>query len=830
MAQSMSETQILEFVQKEQQKGTSQQVIVSKLVKKGVTPDQLRKLKQKYEAQGTQPGAVNLTGPASSSGANRSRTAKEKAEDALRSKNNYMIRSQRAENERVNSKTMEQQMNEGIGFLDIDSVLYYQNMFKEPTKVFGRDIFSNEMLTFEPSMNIPTPATYVLGAGDQVIIDVWGESQETFDQMISPDGVVVIEGIGPLRLSGMTVNEANTYVKRKIGPYYEGSDVSLTVGETRTIQVQVVGEVVMPGSYTMSAFATSFNALYAAGGISDVGTLRNIKVYRAGREMTTIDVYDYLFNGNTSGDIRLEDNDVIVVGAYNSIVDIQGKVKRPMMYEMKEEESVARLLDYAGGFAGDAFRENVRLTRKSGREYTIRTVGEFEMASVMLKDGDSLYVDSVIPRYANMAEVRGAVFHPGMFQMDGSITTVRALLKAAGGLREDAFVNRAVMHREKEDLTMEVMSVDIEGILGGEVADIPLRKGDVLYVPSRLEMQKDQTLTIRGEVNYPGTYQFAHNMTIEDFVLQAGGLTEAASMARVDIFRRVKDPNAVTDNEQIAETFSLSLREGFVIEPEKRDFVLQPFDEVYVRKSPGYSEQQNVKVSGAVNFEGEYSMTSKSYRLSDLIKAAGGLSSIAYAKGARLQRQLTEEEKMQRENAFRNSQIQMYEESLQSEKSMNMAHADSIMTLKLDLGNTYLVAIDLEAAVKKPGSLQDVILRDGDELTIPQYSSTVKISGEVMSPITINYDSGKGLKYYLKRAGGSTNRAQRSKTYVVYMNGAVKELGRRCWAKNIEPGCEIVVPASPLKSGMSTAEILTIGTSTASVATMIVTMVNILKK
>ena len=732
-----------------------------------------------------------------------------------------MIRSQREIKDGEDKTLRSQQLNEEIGFMDIDSLIYYRNYFKEDDRqVFGRNIFNNEMLTFEPSMNIPTPANYRLGAGDAVIIDVWGASQTTFEGTVSPDGTVTIEGVGPLTLAGMTVKEANDYVKKQLGRFYSNSNITLTVGETRSIQVQVMGEVMVPGTYTLSALSSAFNALYAAGGISEIGTLRDIKVFRQGRVVSTIDVYDYILNGNTKGDIRLADNDVIVVGPYECLVNIRGKVKRPMFYEMKEDESVSRILDYAGGFAGDAYTDNVRLIRKSGREYSVYTVGEFEMNGFLLKDGDSLYVDSIIPRFSNMAEIRGAVFHPGQYQMDGSIKTVRQLIKAADGLREDAFLKRAVMHRQKEDLTMEALSVDVEGIMDGTVADIPLRKNDILFIPSSLDMKGERTLTIDGEVNFPGVYQYADNTTIEDLVLQAGGLTEAASMAKVDVFRRIKNPDAVTDDEKLSETYSFSLRDGLVM-GDGQDFHLQPYDEVFVRKSPAYSEQRNVKISGAVNFSGNYAMDNKDYRLSDLVKAAGGLSSLAYAKGARLQRTLTEEEKKQRESALKASQIQIYEESLRSEKTFDMARADSIMNLKLDLGDTYPVAINLEKAMQNPGSLDDVRLREGDELVVPQFSNTVKISGEVMYPISINYEKGKSLSYYIKRAGGYADRAHKSRVYTIYMNGSVEQLGRRS-SRSIQPGCEIVVPTKPKR-------MMTIGTSTASIATMIATLVNILK-
>lgn len=828
-SQSMSDDQVVRYVMEQQEKGKDQQYIVSQLLQKGVTVDQLRRIRKKYEAEQKQPGALDLTGTTQpKSGTSRLRTNKEKTRDERQKQNGYMVRSRREIKDGEDKTLKGQQLNEEIGFMDIDSLIYYRNYFKEDDRqVFGRNIFNNEMLTFEPSMNIPTPANYRLGAGDAVIIDVWGASQTTFEGTVSPDGTVTIEGVGPLALAGMTVKEANEYIKKQLGRFYANSNITLTVGETRSIQVQVMGEVMVPGTYTLSALSSAFNALYAAGGISEIGTLRDIKVFRQGRVVSTIDVYDYILNGNTKGDIRLADNDVIVVGPYECLVNIRGKVKRPMFYEMKENESVSRILDYAGGFAGDAYTDNVRLIRKSGREYSVYTVDEFEMNGFLLKDGDSLYVDSVIPRFSNMAEIRGAVFHPGQYQMDGSIKTVRQLIKAADGLREDAFLKRAVMHRQKEDLTMEALSVDVEGIMDGTVADIPLRKNDILFIPSSLDMKGERTLTIDGEVNFPGIYQYADNTTIEDLVLQAGGFTEAASMAKVDVFRRIKNPDAVTDDEKLSETYSFSLRDGLVM-GDGQDFHLQPYDEVFVRKSPAYSEQRNVKVSGAVNFSGSYAMDNKDYRLSDLVKAAGGLSSLAYAKGASLQRLLTEEEKKQRESAMKASQIQVYEESLRSEKEFNMAQADSILNLKLDLGDTYPVAINLEKAMKNPGSLDDVRLREGDELVVPQFSNTVKISGEVMYPISINYEKGKPLSYYIKRAGGYADRAHKSRVYTIYMNGSVEQLGRRS-SKSIQPGCEIVVPTKPQRNKMTPQEMMTIGTSTASIATMIATLVNILK-
>jgi len=832
MAQSMSDDQVIKFVQQEQAKGSNQQTIVQKLFQKGVTTDQLRRVRKKYEAEQKNMGAVDLTGKSNDNTANRMRTNKERAEDEYRKKNGYMVRSQRESNDEL-YKTREDQMkdmNDEIGFLDIDSMIYYQNYFKEQEEgiqVFGRSIFNNELLTFEPNQNMATPPNYKLGAGDKVIIDVWGSAQESFEGTISPDGYVVIDGVGPIKLGGLSVSSANNKIKNALGRYYHDCNISLSLGENRSIQVQVMGEVKMPGTYTISSLSSAFNALYSAGGISDIGTLRNIKVYRSGVVVGVLDVYDYLLNGNSSGDIRLQDNDVIVVGPYECLVNVAGRVKRPMYYEMKNTETVAQVLKDAGGFTGDAYTRNVRLTRKSGAEYSMHTVDEFQMSSFTLMDGDSIFVDSVVARFNNMVEIRGAVMHAGQYELGGDIQSVRGLLKAAEGLREDAFQNRAVMHREKDDLTLEMVSVDIEGILNGTVADIPLKKGDVLFVPSKVDMKGEQTLTISGEVIYPGVYQYAENTGVEDLILMAGGLTPAASMAKVDVFRRIQDYNATENDGTITKTYSISLSDG--LRSGDNVFVLQPYDEVVVRRSPAYSEQQNVTVKGCVNFEGDYAMTSKSYRLSDLIKAAGGLSPLAYTKGARLTRKLTEDELVQRESSLRAAQIQMYEEALQSDKqNYNMAQADSLMSLKLDLGDYYPVAVSLEGAMENPGSSEDLILREGDILTIPQYSNTVKVSGEVTYPMSMNYKKGERLGYYIKRAGGYGNKAKKKGAYAIYINGSAKKLNRRS-TKDIQPGCEIVIPSQTTSKKMSTAEIMAITSGGASLAAVIVALLNVLK-
>ncbi len=824
MAQSMTDEQITDFIITEQQRGADQRTIASKLLQKGVSVERLRRLKKKYDAEQEQLGAVDLTGKSKSTSRLRKKELTKEEKSAMR--NNNMMQSKRLENLQLTNSEKRKIYEEEIEFLDIDSVLYYKNLLKDETEVFGRNIFNNEFLTFEPALNIPIPSGYVLGAGDQILIDVWGASQTLVEGEISPDGNVVVEGVGPIYLAGLTVAEANKHVKNILGEIYGGSNVNLTVGAVRSVQVQVTGEVVAPGNYTLSALSTAFNALYAAGGVSELGTLRAINVYRRGKLISTIDVYDYILNGNTQTDVRLEDNDVVSVGAYDAIVNIQGKVKRPMLYELKSDETLSRLMLYSGSFSGDAYKENIRVVRKSGREYSIFTVGRSEFATFAMCDGDSVYVDSVIPRYSNLVEISGAVFYPGQYQFSEKINTVAALIEAAGGLREDAFLNRAVMHHRNYDNTIEAQALNIKGIMDGTVPDVPLRNNDAVFIPSKSEMEGEMTLKVGGEVRFEGVYKYAENTTIEDLILQAGGLTRAASSVKVDVFRQLYDPMAKEESENTSETYSFELKDGFVVDGDP-DFVLMPFDEVYVRRSPIYTDKQNVTINGAVNFSGDYAIVRKDYKLSDLVEAAGGLSLSAYSKGAYLYRKMTEEELAQRETLLNTSQIELYEEALRSDKAMDLALLDSLYKAKLNMSDYYPVAINLESALKNPGGLDDMLLREGDIITVPQYTSTVKISGEVRHPISINWQEGKKLSYYIEHAGGYSDAAKKNGVYAIYMNGNVEKISKNS-KKAIQPGCEIVVPRKQERR-LSTAEIMTMGTSAVSISSMIIMLINALK-
>ena len=844
MAQSsMTDDQVMKFIVKEHNAGTPQSQIVTKLMQNGVNIEQIRRVKKKYERAAKDQGLGQVSSTTGSKNDTRLRSnGKKKAngdakdDEYLDDKKSQYDSQNRLKDGRVKDKRsyvfddtndewndMRDELDEFVP--DTAALLEKLMMEKTKRKVFGRNIFNNKNLSFEPNMNIATPQNYRLGPGDAVFIDIYGASQKTIECTVSPDGFVTIDGYGPVEVSGLTVSQANAKLRSTLGSRYSSSHIKLTVGETRSIMVNVMGEVKAPGTYTLSAFATVFHALYMAGGTNDLGTLRNIKVYRNNRLVTVVDIYDYMLNGKLTGNVRLADNDVIVVGPYDCLVNLTGKVKRPMWYEMKKNESVGSLLKYAGGFTGDAYTKSVRVVRKTGKEYSVYNVDEFDMSSFQVSDEDSVSVDSILDRYSNMVEIKGAVFRPGMYQVGGEINSVSSLLEHADGLREEAFTARAVMHRMKKDRSLEVVPVDVEGILDGKVADVPLQPNDVLFIPTKQEMMEEQTITIHGEVNYPGIYKYASNETLEDFVLQAGGLKNSASTVKVDVARRVMNPKALTNDSISAYTYSFALKDGFVIDGTP-GFHLMPFDEVYVRKSPGFSKQQNVVVDGEVMFSGTYTLQRKNTRLSDVIKAAGGVNDRGYAAGATLVRKINESERKRLE-AARKMALEQYEqvaaeEAAKTGKSVDITNSERIKKFQID--DTYSVGIELDKAIANPGSDADIVLREGDRIVVPQYTGTVKINGEVMYPNTVGFVKGKKASYYIDQAGGFNNKAKRGQTYIIYMNGMVAKVSHN--AKPM-PGCEIVVPAKATTK-MSIAETMTIGTSVASIATMIATLANIL--
>lgn len=813
----MSDDKIIEYVQEQQAKGMTQEQIIYNLNRRGVTVQQLQRMRDKYEKQQST-GVLGNTVPTQEQ-ASRTRTqggglnqvrANEDFTDDRR-----VVRDRRTiQNERL------QNMYDESMFMFADS-LYLLKMSLMPRKeIYGHDIFKNRDLTFEPSANVATPQNYRLGPGDEVIIDIWGASQNTIQEVISPDGNIMVEGLGPVYLNGKTVQEADAYIKKVFSQIYSGLDgadsnssIKLSLGQNRSILVNVMGDVENPGTYQMSSFATVFNAIYMAGGVSEIGSVRNIKLYHENKEIATIDMYDYIRNGKVQEDIRLSDNDVVIVSSHSLLVTIDGRIRRPMYYEMTKDETLDKLIDYAGGLESDAYRKDVRVIRMGDFQREIYTVTKEQQSGFKLMDGDSVYVDSIQVTFANMAEVRGAVFRPGQFQIDGSITTVKGLIEAAGGLKEDAFPTRALLSRTNPDKTLTNLSIDIKGLMEGTAQDEQLRNNDVLFIPSLFDIGEVKTFSVYGEVMFPGDYRYADNTSVEDLILQAGGLKEDASLSKVDVVRRSRDKQATAKSESLAETFSFSINEDLSIQD--NDFRLEPYDEVYVRRSPGYSVNRRVIVEGEVTFPGYYSLATNTERLSDIMARVGDFSNEAYPEGARLERKMTDDER---------KRMRDIAEILSSNDSLALARAVD----KLLSATTYDVGINLKEAMEKPGGNADIVLRDGDRIIIPVFTNTVRINGEVMYSNTTPFVKGKNLKFYIEKAGGYSEKAKKNKAYVVYMNGSVAKAKKRS-SKLVQPGCEIVVPAKRERDGLKTTEILSLGSTSASLATVVLALMNLLK-
>lgn len=782
MAQTgMTDEQVIQYVQEGLAQGKSQEQLMTELAAKGVTEEQALRLKQMYED-----GSISLDSGTTNKVEDTSRTRSESTE----------------------SKTTETAGN------NAKEIANAQKAVKElmSEQVFGRNIFTNEKLSFEPNTNMATPENYRLGPGDEIIVDIWGASENIIKKEISPDGSINIPGLGVIYLNGMNIADAKEFLRGELGKIYsdEANKIQVTLGKTRSIRINVMGEVMVPGTYTLSGFATVFHALYSAGGVTDLGSLRNIKVARNGKTVAEVDVYEYIMQGKTSDDINLLEGDVVIVPTYDAIVKVDGKVKRPMKYEMKENETVSTLLKYAGFFAPNAYKNSVRVIRQDGREYSVATVERENFGSFKVMDGDVVTADSIIGRFSNRLEIKGAVYRPGVYEYCENINTVKKLLQQADGLLGEAFTNRAVLYRQRENLTSEVLPVDVEGILDGTAEDVELRKNDILYIPSIYDIKNIGNVYISGEVMKPGKYPYADNMTLEDIVITAGGLKDAASLVRVDISRRMKDNKGTHAIDTVGENFSFGLKDGFIVDGEP-GFVLEPFDQVFVRRSPGYSEQKNVVVNGEILYEGEYSLNYKNERLSSLIKRAGGLTSFGYARGAKLTRVANEHEIKRMQNV-----IDMMR------KELGESLANSLM---LELDSVFTVGIDLEEALKNPGSNADIVLREGDVISIPEMTSTVKINGAVMMPNTVTFQKGKNVRYYLNQAGGYSQNAKKTKKFIIYMNGEVTKVKSR--SNKVEPGCEIVVPNKVKQNRIG--EVIGYATSFASLATMIASLANLLK-
>lgn len=783
-AAQMTDDAVIEYVKEGVANGKSQNDLMKELLAAGVTKEQAQRIKKMVDSENSGVGDM-------------------------------VSRADEFERRRRNAPGAAQLP--AVEVMDRENLEVLETDDAEKKVIFGHNIFSNRMLSFTPNLNIPTPLNYTLGAGDEVIIDVWGSNEATVRQTISPDGFINIPNLGVVTLSGMTVKEAEQYLRKKLSQIYPvdgedaASDFKLTLGNIRTIQVNVTGEVKVPGTYSISSFSNIYNALYCAGGITELGSLRKVQLVRNGKQKAQIDLYDFILNGVIPEGLTLEDGDVVNVPLYLGLVNIEGSVKRPMYYEVKDGETVQDVLDYAGGFAGDAYRSNINVVRQNGIEYQVYTVDSPLYSAFILKDGDALTVGALIDRYENKLEVKGAVYRPGIYQLGDGIRTVSELIAKADGLKGDAFTNRALIHREREDLTLEVIPVDIKALLSGQAPDIQLQRNDVLYIPSIYDLNDIGTITIEGEVASPGTFVYEANMTVEDIIMQAGGLLESASTVRIDVSRRIKNSASTEQPDSIANVFTRSFNDGYVISDEL-DFVLQPYDYVNVRRSPGYAAQGKVKVSGEVVFPGDYVLTHKNERISDVIKRAGGLNKWAYVKGARLIRHTLAEERNRTRSGM----------------TVLTTGKDSVNVANLDLDDSYNVGIDLAAALAAPGSDADLVLRQDDLILIPEYINTVKISGNVMYPNVVAYDSDMSVRDYVMMAGGYGYRSKKSKAYVIYMNGTIAR-ARQMSKGIVEPGCEIVIPQKRDKE-FDVSSLMSVATTSSSVATMLATIMNLIMK
>ncbi len=771
----MTDEQVVEYTKNAVASGKNQNQIAKELLAKGVTPDQAERIKSRYEAR--QDG--------------NSSSATEAVDNTL---------SRRTESSA--SMTAEEVSENNL------AETVYASSGRSASVIYGHNVFNSRALSFEPNVNSATPDTYVLGPGDEIVIDIWGLNETNISRTISPEGRINIPQVGPVQLSGLTIAEASKKLKKVLANKYAGlegdsSSISVTLGNIRTIQVNIMGEVSTPGTYRLSSFSSVFHALYRAGGINPTGTLRNIELLRGGERVAVIDVYDYLFHGRTDSDVRLQEGDIIMVPTYSCLVTIDGKVKRPMTYELAEGETLEALINYAGGFVSDAYTKNINILRQTGSEKEIFTVNDDRFAGWGMEDGDEVNVGASLDRFANMIEIRGYVFRPGQYQLGTEIATLKQLVAKAGGPTEEAFLTRALLLREKPDLSVETIPVDLGGIISGTADDMILKKNDVVVISGIHELQDRGTLTINGMVARPGTFVFTDNTTIEDLILRAGGLLEGASTARVDIARRVNDPASSKTTDTLGISYSFPIKDGFAIDGGE-NFILEPYDVVSVRRSPGFRAQTFVTISGAVAFPGSYLLLNKNETVTDLIARAGGLTPQAYAKGASLTRN-------NNNNKFATIKRVV----------SNNATTDSVDVNSLNVNDDYFVALDLGRALANPHSESDVRLITGDNINIPELDNTVRILGEVMFPNAVTFVSGKTLRHYVNAAGGFTSKAKKNKAYIIYANGSAARNGSR-----IEPGCTVVVPTKPERKSMQIGEVSAVTSASTSLLSLVAMLSN----
>lgn len=749
----------------------------------------------------------------------------------------------------------------------------YYDLTPTQKKIFGFKLFHNRSLDFSPSLNIPTPLSYVIGSGDQLLIDIYGASQQSLDLTVTPEGRILIPNVGPVQVGGSTIEAASARIKTNLSRIYSGLQgsnpntfVQIRLGNIRSIKVSMVGELTKPGTYTLPSFATVFNALYAAGGPNENGAFRNIQVYRNSRLVTTVDIYEFLSKGDQNANIVLQDNDVVIVPPLQARVEIIGPVRREGLFEVKPSETLEDLYIYTGGFTSLAYKNRVTIRRIENNQRKVLDVPNSEFSSFEPKDGDEILIGEALERFSNRVQIAGSVFRPGEFALDPDGLTIKELIEKAEGVRPEAFITRATLYRTNKDLTLDALTLDLEGILNGSIPDIPLRNEDLVFIPSKYDIQEEYYVKISGEVNFPGTYPFASEMTVGDLILRAGGLLESATGSSIEIARRIRDASSG----KIAEIKSLTIDEDLRLSENEKNTKLSQFDHVFIRRSPGFEPEQLITLKGEIRFPGNYAISSANERISDVIKRAGGLSQFAYPKGASLIRRtvyykgLSEEENKElrllelRDNLdpensrklneaeqilFERIEEKLEKIELAKQKEEEEKLRDSIFEVanpldSLSIDSTLnasrykeedLVGIDLEYIMKNPGSEADLILFEGDVLQIPKQLQTVRMVGEVLLPTTTRFEKGNKLKKYISKAGGFTEKARRSKAYVIYANGDAAQTRSFLGMKNypdLEPGAEIVVPQKPDRPRMNAAAWIGIASSLATLGILVERLLN----
>jgi protein involved in polysaccharide export with SLBB domain len=697
-----------------------------------------------------------------------------------------------------------------------DETLYNNLM----PKVFGSELFNNPRLSFEPNLKMATPLNYQIGPDDELLIDIFGFSEQSYQLKVSPEGHVRIPNLGPLQVLGLTVDQAQQKIRNQLVKLYPRiasgeTSVSVNLGSIRNIKVIILGEVNLPGTYSLPSLATVFNALYSSGGPNLNGSFRNIKVYRGNKLLVKIDMYDFLINGNSKGNISLKDQDVIKVEPYDARVELKGFVKREGFYEMLPKENLNNLLAFAGGFTPNAYTNRIKVIRNTGTQKSVADIDKVAFGTFKPQNGDVFTIDSTLSRFENRISIEGAVFRPGYFSLEGNSTLMK-LIQNAEGLKEDAFLSRATILRKKEDNTLEILSVDLQSMMS-EKGDIALKREDKVTIASKIEMKEAMSITINGPVMKPGKYDFAENMHIEDLIILAGGLKESASLINIQVAQRSFDIDRLNSNGEISKVFNFSINKELKNDS-KSNYILNPNDVVTIYTQPGYQVQKQVLISGEVLYPGVYVLAKGNERISDIVKRSGGITANGFVEGAVLIRPKanTLVDKIVKENKWDALK------KLSKDTSKVAEEIESEIEKKIDI-----VGIDLVKILKKPGSKGDLFLIENDILEIPSVQQTVLVSGQVLYPVRLQYEGRRGFKKYVSMAGGFSSQAMKRRAYIVYANGTAQDTKNFLFFKKypkVKPGSEIVIPVKETRKGVSVLEVVTIATSLTSMLLIISTL------